>query len=145
MKYPAPFGYPAFRGIKRRVAKKILARRGRSLYARYCEFHNYPRDGIVRTCSGLNERLKSVEPSYTRVGRRGQVLFDIEFVTARGASCGLYSCGIELPITREQCQQYVENLVGFCREHGDSWGFAERYSKMTLHDDGTFTEGPGDA
>ena len=136
---PRPFGIPAWRGVKRRVAKKLINSRGRDLLRRYRELSSLKVGDLVRTCDGLNSHVTKVEPDY-QVLRRGVVLLDLDIQTDR-TSCSLYNCGVERPCSYKEAVDYRDQLVKGALATGDPWGFAERYSheNMTIHADGTYT------
>jgi len=132
---PRPFGFPAWKDIPRRIAKKHIER---EMFKRFVEFCGKDKGDLVRTCTGLNARVLSVEPIYFYL-RRGKILIDLEFNTSSGF-CSMFNCGVSLPITYEQAIAYrdhtVQNWYG-----NDVWGFAERYSNMRIQSDGTFIDG----
>ena len=136
---PRPFGYPAWVGVKRRRAKKVLNARGRELLARFHAASQWRVGDLVRTCDGLNSRVRAVTPDY-REYRRGRVLVDLDIVTDRNR-CSFYHCGVGAPLTYAAAVAYRDALVQRSRALGDPWGFAQRYAAMTIHPDGTYTSG----
>lgn len=137
---PCPFGFPAWRNCKKRVAKKYLNRSWKNkLYKvlkRYASFHLY-KDNLISDCSGLNMRFTSIEPNYLIFGKNSEVLLDIDFIGPTN-SCSFYHCGIGWPKTKKECEDYIKGIIDYYSKHGDSYGFVERYSKLILHEDGTF-------
>jgi hypothetical protein len=133
---PKPFGFSAWSGIKRRIAKKIIDQRGREMFKRFQVFSTYKIGDLVRTCDGLNSRVIGVEPVYVSAGRRGKVLVDLDITTDKN-SCSMYHCGVGTPISYEEAVAYRDSII---RSYGsnDEWGFAERYSKMVINEDGTY-------
>lgn len=140
MKYRIrPFGIPAWLHCKRRVAKKYINRRKRDLWKRFKEFHDYNRD-LISDCSGLNTKPDFIEPNYKCIGKKGYVLFDLDFEGPQN-SCSFYHCGVGLPKTYEECVGYVKQTIERWKDNKGGWDFADRYSKLILHVDGTFDWG----
>jgi hypothetical protein len=133
---PCPFGFPAWVGVKRRLAKKVINARGRELLVRYRELSRLRIGDLVRTCDGLNSRVTRVEPDYQEF-RHGRVLIDLDIITDRN-SCSLYHCGVDRPITGAQALAYRDALVAHATATGDPYGFAQRYAAMTINPDGTY-------
>ena len=132
MKTPKPFGFKIQKHYKKRLAKKFIKQRGRNLWKRWKQFHNY--SGLVSDCSGLNALPKYIEPLYMEVKPKAFVLYDLDIVSNTN-SCSFYNCGIDMPKSYGECKEYVESIVDNSK---DEWGFSERYSKLTLNSDGTF-------
>ena len=132
MKTPKPFGFKISRHYKKRLAKKIIKQRGRNLWERWKQFHNY--SGLISDCSGLNALPEHIAPTYVEVKSKSFVLYDIDIMSDTN-SCSFYNCGIDLPKSYNECKEYVENIVNNFK---DEWGYFERYSKLKLNPDGTF-------
>ena len=139
MTTPVLFGFPLYVGLKRRVAKKHINMFGdRRTWKRFLALDGFKIGDLVSTCDGLNSRVVRVKPWYIRVGL-GKVLCDLDVDTDRNW-CSVYHCGVGPPITFEAAVQYRDNIM---RRYplGHEYGFHERYSKMTINPDGTYTRG----
>ena len=139
---PTIFGFPLWRGLKRRVGKKHLPKDRDFRRRVLVQWRNARIGDLYSDCSGLNRRLAAVEPIYRVVNRRGgEVLIDLEFAAEDGSSCSFFHCGVGPPLTYEEAERYRSELVEQERTKGDPQGFARRYSPevMTIHPDGTFT------
>lgn len=138
---PRVFGHPLWVGVKRRVAKKHINRHGRNMLQRLLKLAETSSSGnnLVYACTGLNCKVTRVEPSYRRVGN-GRVLWDLDFETDKGG-CSLYHCGVDAPISYEEALAHRDRVVQRWTGN-DYYGFAERYSKITINPDGTFEWAP---
>lgn len=132
---PKPFGIPAWSGVKRRIAKKVINSLGRGMLQRYQDFHGKKIGDLISTCSSLNERVIEIESVYNYT-RRGMILIDIIFYCEHSI-CSMYNCGVGLPITYEEAVEKREQIIKGWKDN-DVWGFAERYSNYILHKDGRF-------
>jgi len=132
-----PFGFTAYKHYKKRLAKKFINSNGRAMWKRYHMFHNY--SGLISDCSGLNAKPTSIEPYYVfRRNGRAKVLFDLD-ISSNTNSCSFFHCGIDRAKTYKECQKYIQDIINYWSQTDDSYGFAERYSKIKLNLDGTFT------
>ncbi|MGW8177461.1 MAG: hypothetical protein ACWGQW_01485 [bacterium] len=131
-----PFGFPAWTRTKRRIAKKIINSYGRNIFDRWQQFSTLRVGDLVRTCDGLNSKVVSVEPVYVQVGK-GKVLIDLDITTDK-TSCSVFHCGVSLPISYEEALSYRDKIIAAWSSN-DEWGFAERYSAMTINKDGTWS------
>lgn len=142
MRAPKVMGVPLWKGsIKKRVAKKYvkLALGERNMRQRLQEMKNYKVGDLISECSGLNSRIKEIDPQYWHL-RAGVFLHDIDFLTDK-TSCSFYHCGVGPPKTAQECRDYIKELIAECEKNGDEWGFVPRYSKIVVNDDGTHTKG----
>lgn len=130
---PCPFGFPAWIGVKRRLAKKIIC----GMLPRYILFHGWRVGALVRTCTGLNAVILDVEPVYIYT-RRGKVLYDLQFSTTAGG-CSLRHCGVDLPLTYEEAVAERDRIIRAWRDN-DVYGFAAKYAGYTINPDGTFDD-----
>jgi len=133
-----PFGFPAWIGVKKRIAKKIINSCGRDMFRRFQEFDKYKIGDLVCTCDGLNSRVVEIEPEYVFT-RRGKVLIDLDIRTDKN-SCSMYHCGVMPPISYKEALAYRDGIIKQWADN-DVWGFALRYSNITIHEDGTYTSG----
>ena len=130
-----PFGFPAWSKTKKRIAKKIINKYGRNMFERFKVFSSYSVGDLIRTCDGLNSKIVEIEPIYVYT-RRGKILVDFEIITDK-TFCSMYRCGVAPPISYEEALNY-RNFIVKSWESNDEWGFAERYSKMIIYEDGTY-------
>jgi len=132
-----PFGFPAWKNCKRRIAKKHINQRGRNLFRRYAQFNGATRDTPIAACAGLNERTTDVIPIYKRIGKRAEILFDLDFEGPTN-SCSFFHCGVRPAKTLEECRRYIQDTIEYWSKRNDPHGFAERYKNVELNDDGTY-------
>lgn len=137
MPKPKPFGFPAWKHCRSKVAKKYINSYNRNMLERWWEMDNLRIGDLINTCSGLNGRVVKAKPIYDRIGKKAEVLFDIEFVCEGGECCSVYYCGVEPAKTKEEIEAYCRNIVSYYKDREDTYGFAERYSKIELNEDGT--------
>ena len=123
-------------GIKKRIAKKIINAEGRELLKRFWDFNNKKIGDLICTYDGLNSKVITVDPIYYRT-KRGIVLVDLEFTTDK-TSCSMFHCGVSLPITYDQAEAYRLQTIEMWKNN-TSWDFADRYSRIKVHEDGTYT------
>ena len=125
--FPKPFGFKTHYHIKKRFAKKLIQEKGRNLWNRYKQFHNYT--GLVNGCTGLNFLPIEINPIYwySKDGKKSY-LMDIELVGKKN-SCSFYHCGIDKPKTLQECQDFLNKIAN---GPDDKWDFKERYSKIEL-------------
>ena len=130
MNNPKPFGFPFIVGrVKKRLAKKILNRRGRDMIKRFHKLQALKVGDLVSDCSGYNDKIVSVEPEY-RSTKHGEVLIDLDFRLEK-MSCSMYHCGIDLPMSYEKAKVQLED---FKKEDPEAW-----WSNVILNQDGTYT------
>ena len=60
---------------------------------------------VANTCSGWNDVIETIEPSYNGMGKRGRVLIDFDIVFKDGSCCSWMHC-CSLPRTKEESIQY---------------------------------------
>lgn len=125
-----PFGFPLILGqVKRRLAKKIINRRGRDMLKRFHKLQALKVGDLVSDCSGYNDKIVSVEPEY-RSTKHGEVLVDLDFRLEHN-SCDMYHCGVDLPMSYEEAKKQLE---AFKAKDPTAW-----WSKVILNLDGTYT------
>jgi len=133
---PKPFGFPIAKHYKKRLAKKYIKSLGRNMWKRYKQFHNYK--GLVSDCSGLNIQPLEITPVY--VGdNKSKILWDLD-IRSSNNSCSFYHCGIDLPKSYEECQEYIKYIIDTYKDH-DEWKLSKRYKMIILKPDGTFNYG----
>jgi len=137
IKLAAPFGFPISKNCKRRVAKKWINRRKRNLLRRYRLFHDAPLDTLISACAGLNERTTDVIPSYKRIGKRAEILWDLDFEGPTN-SCSFYHCGVGPAKTHKECLAYIKDVIKYWSKRKDPYKFVERYKSVQLNPDGTY-------
>jgi len=143
MSAPKLFGFPLWRRLKRRIAKKYLRRYDREWFFHLAADRHLATAGIgslVQACAGLNERITWMSPQYIRVGH-GEVLFDIDFSSPTNGF-SLRHCGVDKPLTYDECIKYCEEAVQRAVDEGDPYGFAKSYKigdGIIVNNDGTYT------
>ncbi|MBT3298734.1 hypothetical protein HN385_07420 [archaeon] len=130
-----PFGFRIAKHCKYRFAKKYIKKHRPNMWERYKYFHNYT--GLISDCTGLNAKILKKTPVY--IGNHKQILWDLD-IESQTNSCSFYHCGIDKSKSYEECQDYISNIIRAHKDN-DEWGFAERYSKITLNQDGTYFYG----
>ncbi len=130
---------PIWSKTSRRLAKKIIKifGRGRNMMEKFKKLEGFKIGDLVKTCDGLNSHVVEIEPLYFFT-KRGKVLVDLRIITDRN-SCSLYYCGVGPPISYNEAVEYRNKIVK-AYSNNDEWGFAERYSNMIIHEDGTYTD-----
>jgi hypothetical protein len=131
---PRPFGFPAWTGVKRRIAKKLI---GGPMLERYVLLRDLRVGDLVSTCSGLNARVTEAEPEYI-LTRHGTALWDIRFQTTTGG-CSLRHCGVGPALTYEEALAARDYIIRVWKNN-DIYGFAERYAKRIINLDGTYRD-----
>jgi hypothetical protein len=132
---PKPFGFRIWKGIRRRLAKKMINRYGRDMWARLHEFGGFRPGDLIRTCSGFNARAEEVFPVYAYT-KRGYALIDLDF-EGMYCGCSMFGCGASPPATYEELVKYKEDSIRMYESRGDEWGIAERMKRTTINPDGT--------
>lgn len=112
MKSPKPFGYPLYKGMNLRTAKKYI----NSWFGHAPQILKWLKDleqikigSLYRACNSWNNKLSSIDVTYTSIGKHGQILSDVMLSDEYGGCHSLFNCGVDLPYTYEQVQ---ENLKG---------------------------------
>lgn len=146
----AAFDWPVVYGLTKRIAKKNISRyfgrraKQRDMTAlqylawRFNGIEHLGIGDLVQDCSGLNGRIKEINPLYMETGK-GLLLIDVDLTMDNGRGCSMFHCGITTPKSYEEAEAYRESIIAA----GPSvWNFDLRYSKevMTIHPDGTFTQ-----
>ena len=136
---PKPFGYPLFKGMKRRVAKKWCNPSWKGHTQSVMEWLTTLEDirvgDLFSGCDGLNTKLVKVEPEYTSIHGGGEILVGMNLFGETNG-CSLFHCGVRPPKTYEECSKYVQAIIKAWGKD-DKWGFAEKYGKMELNLNGT--------
>jgi len=124
-----PFGIPAWKHCKKRLAKKIIKSRGRDMWKRYQKFHNYK--GLVSGCNGLNMEPVKMIPLYLGKNKT-KIIWDIDLISKYN-SCSFYHCGIDKPKSYQECLDYINLIVN---GPDDDFGIKERYKKIKIDENG---------
>lgn len=137
MKLPRVFGFPLYRGMKKRQAKKFLKKEGDLLskFKRLSRFKQREGD-LINTCTGFNSKILEIYPEYFELcGHKGKLLSDIVLITNE-TTCSASNCGIEHAISYELACKRKEHIVEGWKDN-DEWGFSERYSNAEVLPDGS--------
>ena len=105
---PTVFGFPLWRNLKRRVAKKYLRRYRMEFVLDPAYWMLRAKIGVgdfVNDCTSFNGRILKLRPKYWRVGN-GQVLGNVEFST-ENTGCSWIGCGVEPKLSREEIERRV--------------------------------------
>jgi len=144
MKTPTLFGFPLYKNLKRRIAKKHIKRIWQSNgwvdedYRKWMDFASKINVGsIVSACKGLNEKITSITPVYYGVGK-GYVLGNIEFNSDTNG-CNARHCSVGPAKSYEECCKYRDFILS--NPKSKDWDFDIQYSSeiMTIHEDGTYS------
>ncbi len=123
MSAPKIAGFPCWVGLKKKTARKFF-KANRSLSGTsqtLKELGSIIKVGeLFNDCDTFNHKLAKIEPEYRNVGG-GKVLVGFWCTKENGnAFC------------------HVSPVRTYAKEHGDEWGFVEKFQKGTLNQDGTF-------
>jgi hypothetical protein len=129
-------GFPLYRNMKRRVAKKHLL--FKDDWDVLATMANTKPGDLIRDCSGFNVRIAKLFPMYRTVGN-GQYLVDIDIENDKGGSCSFLHCGVEPAWSRADIVKYYEAMCEHWKKVGDPWQFAARYEFTTVDEEGQAT------
>lgn len=127
-------GFPIWRGMKRRVAKKYF-KGYRKFMLRAFDYANIKIGDYVNDCTGYNGKIISMEPVYCHIGKtgKGSILVDVDIQTTN-TGCSLTYCGVYPALPQQEVEA---KAIDFHRnwtlsQPGKNWygGNTEKYAQI---------------
>lgn len=134
------FGFPVWKKLKkRRLMPALRWFWGKKPFAKMDAMKPFSTLGIgdwINGCTNFNVQIEEMRPNYVPIGN-GRLLIDIGFKTS-GGDCSLPYCGIELPISFEEAQRRMKEMLE--TDKYAKWPeMVARYKTATLNPNGSLS------
>ena len=112
--------------IKRRLAKKLIARIGKYAWKKLVLADNLKEGNIIHTCKGYNEVIEKIEPR-AWFTKKGCLIHDLDIILVGGGSCSLQHC-CTLPIYSKQ--EVFETWKRWADVPDGGWDFDPQHNAL---------------
>lgn len=115
-----------YRRVKRRVAKKMVARLGPLAWKQLTLSCNLDEGDLIHTRKGYNQKIEKIEPD-AWFTKKGWVIYDLDITLEDGGGCSLqHCCTLPMP-SKEWVLNYWKYLAKL--EDGE-WTFGEQHQRL---------------